>query len=546
MPRHPRRTVTILSLPTRARSRWRAVATSGLLAGAVVASLSTLGAQSSALAGSVTNPTGRTAAALPGAGDPNPAHHVCGNPALLDGPSAPPPGAVVVQPGASLPALVRQYPGGQTTFWLAPGTFTYGPGRYNQVIPFDGDTFIGAPGAVIDGEGVNHYAFGQHATNVTIEYLTVTGFGRPGDNNNEGVLNHDSASGWVITHDTVIDNGGAGVMLGTNDVLSQDCLSHNGQYGFSAYSPQGVANLKVTDNEISGNDTYNWEAHDPGCGCAGGGKFWATNGAVVTGNYVHNNRDVGLWADTDNVGFNISDNVISDNYAQGIIYEISYNALIAHNTLSRNALGVGPTNADFPSAAIYISESGSDHRIGGPYGHGLDISDNLLVNNWSGVVLWESADRFCGSPDNTSTGSCTLVDRPAVSLATCNRAHLVNAHPKARGIDYFDTCRWKTQNVSITHNRFVLSPTAIGPNCTVSRSCGLQGLFSQYGTNPSWSPYRGETVEHDITTTQHNVFAKNTYSGPWHFMVHDQSQVVDFATWQGSWHQDIASTDPGA
>ncbi len=278
----------------------------------------------------------------------------------------------------------------------------------------------------------------------------------------------------------------------------------------------------------------------------GWGKFWATNGATVTGNYVHNNRDVGLWADTDNVGFNISDNYISDNYAEGIIYEISYNASIAHNTLVRNALGVGPTNADFPSGAIYISESGSDARVPGPYGHRLDIKDNLLVNNWSGVVLWESADRFCGSPDNTSSGSCTLVDRPAVSLSTCNRSHLRNAQAHRGGVDYFDDCRWKTRDVSINHNTFDLSASAIGPDCTVSRSCGLQGLFSQYGTNPDWSPYRGEIVEHAITTLQHNQFTDNTYVGPWHFMVHDQSQVVDFATWQGSWHQDIGSSESGS
>ncbi len=45
-------------------------------------------------------------------------------------------------------------------------------GEYAQIIPRDGDTFIGAPGAVLDGRRENQYAFGGHATDVTIQSLT--------------------------------------------------------------------------------------------------------------------------------------------------------------------------------------------------------------------------------------------------------------------------------------------------------------------------------------------------------------------------------------
>jgi hypothetical protein len=172
----------------------------------------------------------------------------------------------------------------------------------------------------------------------------------------------------------------------------------------------------------------------------------------------------------------------------------------------------------------------------------LEITDNLLTDNWSGVVLWESANRFCGSPDNSSTGSCTLVDPTQVNISTCDQANLTGARPNQRPVDYYDDCRWKTQNVSVTTNSFVLVPSAIGADCTVSHGCGLQGLFSQYGTDPSWSPYQGDVIEKAITTTQGNQFAHNTYRGPWRFMVHDQSEIVNFATWQGVWKQDAGST----
>ena len=34
----------------------------------------------------------------------------------------------------------------------------------------------------------------------------------------------------------------------------------------------------------------------------------------------------------------------------------------------------------------------------------------MFIDNWGGVILWENSNRFCNSPDNTSTGYCTLVE----------------------------------------------------------------------------------------------------------------------------------------
>jgi hypothetical protein len=91
------------------------------------------------------------------------------------------------------------------------------------------------------------------------------------------------------------------------------------------------------------------------------------DGATVTDNYVHDNENVGIWADTDNVRLEHLGNYISNNYGEGVMYEISYNGLIADNTFVHNAVGEGPTNPGFPTGAIYISESGSDSRVAGPY-----------------------------------------------------------------------------------------------------------------------------------------------------------------------------------
>ena len=128
-----------------------------------------------------------------------------------------------------------------------------------------------------------------------------------------------------------------------------------------------------------------------------------------------------MWADTNNKGFLISGNYISNNYGEGVMYEISYNARIADNTFIRNALGEGPTNPGFPTGAIYISESGSDSRVIGPYSNSFDITGNVFDDNWSGVVLWENAQQVLrtGTVRTTPAARCTLVDPSVANANTC-------------------------------------------------------------------------------------------------------------------------------
>jgi hypothetical protein len=455
---------------------------------------------------------------------------VCGVAALLTGPASAPQGAVTVPAGDNSGFSTAA----NTTYYFSSGVHTFGTSPYGQIIPANNDVFMGAPGAILDGKNVNQYAFTQHATNVTIEYLTIQNFGAAGSNNNEGVVNHDAGHGWKIQNNTIQNNAGAGVFIGTNDVVNYNCLSSNGQYGFSAYEPAGVKNVVLENNEITGNNTYNWEAVIPGCGCTGGGKFWATNKATITNNWFHDNRGPGLWADTNNNDFDIENNNFSGNDNSGIIYEISYNALIKNNTFSQNAIVAGPTNPGFPTGAIYLSESGGDSRVAARYSS-IEVAGNQFTNNWSGVVLWENADRFCNSPANSSTGACTLVNPTVVKLKTCVAKNIKNA-------PYYSDCRWKTQNVNVHNNVFTLDASTM-PNCSTTTGCGFQGLFSQYGTYPTWSPYKKTVIEQAITFNQHNSFNNNTYVGPWSFMAHEQNTVVNQSAWMSApYNQDAGST----
>jgi hypothetical protein len=337
----------------------------------------------------------------------------------------------------------------------------------------------------------------------------------------------------VIEHATIQNNSGAGLMAGARQRVRASCLRGNGQYGMNAYKATGrISGLVVEGNEITGNNTGDWERRRKGCGCTGGVKFWAVNGADVRGNWVHGNRGTGLWADTNNNDFRIENNVIEANEGAALIYETSYNAVIRDNTIRRNNWVEGRRQADrgdtFPFATVYLSESGGEPRIRARTDK-IEIYRNALEDNWSGITLWENADRFCNSPANTSSGDCTLLVRDTDRCAK----------PAIARPPLYADCRWKTQRVDIHDNRFVLDKSVV--KCAAK--CDRMAVLANYGTYPDWSPYQGEKVAEAITHEQDNRWHDNVYLGPWKFVAHDPSRVLDFGQWQGPpYEQDAGST----
>ncbi|MER5227252.1 right-handed parallel beta-helix repeat-containing protein [Streptomyces flaveus] len=454
---------------------------------------------------------------------------VCDKPS--GGPAKAPAGAVTVDPAVvgDLAKKTESSPP-NTTFWLRPGKHRLVPEQYAQVIPKKGNTYLGAPGAVLDGGKANQYAFGGEATDVTIRYLTVQHFVPPHD---EGVVNNGSNDGWVIEHATIQKNSGAGMMAGARQKIRANCLRDNGQYGINAYKDgDSIRDLVVEDNEIVGNNTDDWERKKPGCGCTGGAKFWAVNGADIRGNWVHDNRGTGLWADQNNNDFLFEDNVLEANDGAALMYETSYNAVIRNNTVRRNnwveSRKLAERGDNFPYATVYVSESGGEPRIKARTDK-IEIYRNVLENNWNGITLWENSNRFCNSPANTSTGYCTLLVKDTKRCAK----------PAITTAPLYDDCRWKTQRVDIHDNRFLLDTSVV--KCKAE--CGRMAVLSNYGTYPDWSPYKGKRVAEAITHKQHNRWHDNVYRGPWNFTAVDTDQKLDSGQWQGTpYRQDAGST----
>jgi hypothetical protein len=118
--------------------------------------------------------------------------------------------------------------------------------------------------------------------------------------------------------------------------------------------------------------------------------------------------------------------------------------------------GGGPSNPGFPSAAVYISESGGDSRVPGISSGSLTIIGNNFLNNWGGVTVYENANRYCSSSANSSTGVCTLGNPFVATLTTCANANLLTTAP------YINDCRWKSQNVTVSNNTFAFTPQCRG------------------------------------------------------------------------------------
>lgn len=395
-----------------------------------------------------------------------------------------------------------------TTFWLAPGVHTLGTNQFGQVGPKDGNTYIGAPGAILDGRGVNRYAFTGRAADVTIKHLEIRGFITPRD---EGVVNHDMGEGWLVEHNWMHHNKGGAVFVATDNVLRHNCIEDNGQYGFQGIGHHpGPNNLTIDGNEVARNNTDDWEHQGGGCGCTGGAKFWITNNAKVINNWVHDNHSVGLWFDNNNRNAVVENNLIEGNFAQGLFVEAGYDVKIHNNTLRKNAVGVGQEFANrgdmFPIGAIYVSENGS------PLGSGLKtqpmiIGHNNFHDNWGGVVLWENSDRYCSSAAHTHPPACTIkVD--LYDDAQCE-TDVENDIPDA--IDKY-RCRWSTEHVIVEHNTFTIDKVAL--SCVDSNFCGVSGIFSNAGSFPEFPAYE---IPWRMTFQQGNVFRNNNYQGDWRF-----------------------------
>jgi parallel beta-helix repeat protein len=488
-----------------------------------------------------------------------------------------------------------------TVYYLLPGKHV-GNFQANTNDAFVGGLSSGTPSVISGDYSGYNWAIDSNYSNgnqpgVTVEYLTIEKFQPRGD---AAAINQGSNTDWTIRYNTITLNvPGAGVIAGANNTLKRNCMTLNGQYGFqsSDVSPWGQDaltggpyNVTVEGNEISYNDTCDfeglldnphigWSKHNPvppqyrnphcgrvvGDGNQGGFKLWQTNGVTIEGNYIHNNWGPGIWADTNNANTTYTGNTIMNNDGEAIIEEISYNFSITGNYLANNGWVAGLGNPEFPTPAIYISQSGSDTLFGGvpacpeascsgqgSYPSQSVISGNTLVNNGGNIFLWQNSDRSCSAGFD---GVCTLVSGghagpftmpgcksklPSASINTATYAAQRTGSPPQ---DWWNGCLWWTSNVKIAHNSIDFNPAEITHcNQTDWRDCGAGGIFSEYSVAVPYNRPGGWPILTQLTFFENNVWSKNIYNGPSTFYAWNQGNSDNPVSW-ADWTGEVAKGD---
>lgn len=265
---------------------------------------------------------------------------------------------VPVAVGQDIQALVDQSEVG-TVFLIKAGVH-----RRQSIVPKNGMSFIGEPGAVLTGEDTTEYAFNANSTslprNVTIRGLVIEHYAPPLQ---QGAIRADVAMGaWTIEDCEIRYNATGGIRIGPRARVLRNRVHHNGQIGILG----GGDEILVEGNEIFFNnpdaryDMY-WEA--------GGTKFTRTRGLVVRDNFVHHNHGPGLWTDIDNIRTLYERNRVEDNAEAGIFHEISYAAVIRNNETRRNGTHAVP--ADWITGSGILVSSSSDVEV-----YGNTVEDN--------------------------------------------------------------------------------------------------------------------------------------------------------------------------
>ena len=338
---------------------------------------------------------------------PSPPARICGS-SRLRGPATRPAHAVRVSPTQHLPALVASKAAG-TTFWLAPGVHVLGGGAYDSVRPKSGDTFIGAPGAVIGGQhAISTRSPARRSTSRSSISASRTS-APPVTTTTRAWSTTTPAATGPMRWTTVRTNAGAGVMIGSGNVISQQLPAQQRAVRLQRLQPIGVAYVTSARSQRDRREqhrqlgsTANRAAAAPAAassGTRGAPRLSATTSTTTT--------SVGLWADTNNRGFLFEGNYIADNdWPTGSSTRSATTRRSSTTPSSRNADRRGPDEPGLPDGRDLPVRVRRRHA--GRPAATADARDlrQRFTDNWAGVIV----------PGRTPTASAAR--RPTAAPAT--------------------------------------------------------------------------------------------------------------------------------
>ncbi len=296
-------------------------------------------------------------------------------------------------------------------------------------------------------------------------------------------------------------------MIGSQNRVIGNCLRTTANTASTPTTPTACATSNCAATRSPATTPMTGRRRREGCGCTGGGKFWETVGAQIVGNNVHDNRGTGLWADTNNSGFLFQAQLYRPATTRvGIFYETSYNARIVDNVLSATAwCRVRRIRASRPPRSTCRRPAATPGRPGPT---ATCCSWRVICSRTTGPAwsAWENADRFAGSPANTSSGTDDPGQPRCDALTACSDPAVVASRP------YLDDCRWKTQNLLVDATTCSASTRAPCRLRTRSPGAGSTGCSPTTAPTPTGRPITADVVAQWIAFEQNNIWRDNTYS----------------------------------
>ncbi len=268
-------------------------------------------------------------------------------------------------------------------------------------------------------------AFSGQAKNVRISGFEVEKYASPAQMGAIG--DQYPGPGWTINDNEVRLNHGEGIRAGSGASIIHNWIHNNGQLGLGGDGD----NILVEGNTLSytGFAGFNpsWEV--------GGSKISSSHNLVFRSNTAHDNVGAGLWTDVDNFNSLYEYNVVYNNQGAGIQNEISWSATIRYNVAYNNGIGQSVWLWGSQIAIVNSSNVEAHHNrvvVPNTYGNGIGI---IYQNRGSGPNgEYVSANNYIHDNDITFEGvvqgtTGMVVDyNPTVAYESNNKSDYNHYH----------------------------------------------------------------------------------------------------------------------
>ena len=193
--------------------------------------------------------------------------------------------------------------------------------------------------------------------------------------------------GSTIRNVVITDNAMMGLsMSNTNKQVDHVVVTNSGMLGVDASKND---NSTITNSIVDNNNTQDFKDAP----VAGGVKFTASRGVVVSNNEFKNNKGSGLWFDVSCYDMKVVGNDSQNNRAVQISIEVSAKAVVANNTAFGGVIGI----LVYDSSDVKIW----NNEIGGTTTFGIQLSQDARRQAEPGNP--EGRDPRAPVPDPTVT-----------------------------------------------------------------------------------------------------------------------------------------------